>query len=70
MKKRTPNLLLLLLLLSSMLVFFYINFCPSVNEPGVLASSNLMGVSKEMVRLPEFEMVSDAIKAVINFIRP
>ncbi|MDZ4707887.1 MAG: hypothetical protein SH818_05740 [Saprospiraceae bacterium] len=70
MKKRTSNLLLILLLLSSMLVFFYINFCPSVTETGVLASDNLIDVSRDMVLLPEFEMVSDAIKAVIDFIRP
>lgn len=70
MKKRTPNLLFMSLLLCSLIIFSYFNFCPSVNASELLSSGHLIDVSKDMVRLPEFEVVSNAIKAVIDFIRP
>lgn len=70
MKKRSPNLLFLLLLSSSLLVFSYINFCPSICDPSLASSATIIDVSKDMVRLPEFEIAINAIKAVIDFIRP
>lgn len=70
MKKRSPNLLFMLLLLSSILVFSYINFCPSVSDSALVSSGNLVEVSKDMVSLPEFEIVINTLKAVIDFIRP
>jgi len=70
MKKRSPNLLFMLLVFSSMVVFSYINFCLSVSDPVLASSGNFMDVSKEMLRIPEFEIVINTIKAVIDFIRP
>lgn len=70
MKKRTPNLLFMLLVFSSVIVFSYFNFCPSAGESGLNAANRLMEVPKEIVLLPEFEMVINAAKAVIDFIMP